>query len=173
MSVLLNAFLNCSVTLNCKEPSNKPQAITASNIWLTEVATSLCSTTPARGCLPETFSKTATSTTEVSNSPGSWSKNKDPGMMCRDSSTHTTRCVPPVPTCLQTGTGLSAAQINQRANWDISKRTGWRSALAKSPAETDSTPLEAKACLCSSSHRNSLGLVSLFWLGGVFVWLLL
>lgn len=92
-------------------------------------------------------------------------------MMCPDSSIHTTRVFPPT-YLLTNWAGLSAAQINQWANWDTSKRTGRRPALAKSPAETYSTPLEAKACLCSSSHRNSLRLVSLFWSGG-FVCLLL
>lgn len=59
MSVLLNAALNCSVTLNCMDPSNKPQTIPASNIRLIEAAVSLHSIMQACGCPPEILSKKA------------------------------------------------------------------------------------------------------------------
>lgn len=125
--------LNCSVALNCMHPSNEPQTIPASNTRLkgpwgfhlphNHVTASLKSP------------KQWLSTTEVSNSPGTWLKHSR--MMCHDSSIDAT-CVFLPAYLLIDWTSLNAAEIIRWAKWDISKWPGRRTLLVKSPKHTDS-----------------------------------
>lgn len=100
--------LNCSLALNCMDPSKRPQAIPASSVgqkepWVFHLP---CKHVGASHKSP----KPLFSTTLVSNSPGSWLKNKDIGMMCHFRSIDAT-CVFLPGYLLTNWTGLNATEI--------------------------------------------------------------
>lgn len=136
---MMSIPLNCSVALNCMDPSNKPQTIPAFNTrlkgpWVFHLP-------HKHVAASQKSQKQWLSTTEVSDCPGSWLKHSR--MMCQDSSIDATCVLLPAYLFID-WTSLNAAEIIRWAKWDISKWSGRRTVLAKSPKHTDSSFSESK-----------------------------
>lgn len=142
------------------DPSNKAQTILASRIGLKEpwVFHLPCKHVGVSHKSP----KQLFSTTEVSNSPGSWLKDKGNGMTCHDSSINSSidaTCLLLPAYLLTDWTGVNAAEIIRWAKWGISKWPGRRPVLVKCPKQTDPSSSGSK----SMPFQGAAALTGMVW----------